>query len=447
MTDDTKEFGSSQDFPPFHPAESNGGGAMKEDGNPSFPPIGTGEPPYEGGGVASTNNMPAVSETDTKSIVLLGMFLLVGAVLLYNIVFGGDDEQDIAEQKAAAEAQAEEEEAEVVENSSAFQAEIDLPPPPPPELENSGFDIPAPPPPPGADIGGGGAPALPNAGSNGSLFSNDPESFEGSRMRQRVQSSMLIGGGTFGGGSAGNSLGALIGGADIAGVLDGPSSTSASSVKVTIAGNPEQTIYQGKVIDAVLESAINTDLPGSLRAVVSRDVYAEAGRAVLIPKGSRLIGSYNVDVQRGQARVFIIWDRVIRPDGIDAIISSPATDILGRAGLQGEVDNKYLEIFSNSLLLSAVTIGFAALSEEVTNGEDIVQGETGSGDVTQAGNVTDIATLQAVEDFSSTVQNVLQGSFDARPRITVDQGVRIKVFVNRDIKFPAHIATGVQEIR
>ena len=119
--------------------------------------------------------------------------------------------------------------------------------------------------------------------------------------------------------------------------------SSASLVEATKLPYPERTIAQGKLIDSVLETAINTDFEGKVRAIVSRDVFADFGRQVLIPKGSRIIGSYSGSVQRGQTRVLINWERLIRPDAIDIQINSPASDQFGRSGVPGSVDNKYLK--------------------------------------------------------------------------------------------------------
>ena len=76
-------------------------------------------------------------------------------------------------------------------------------------------------------------------------------------------------------------------------------------------------VLQGKFIDAVSETAINSDLPGQVRALVSYDVYAESGRRVMLPRGTRLIGEYNTAIAKGQERLFVVWTRAIRPDGID----------------------------------------------------------------------------------------------------------------------------------
>jgi type IV secretion system protein VirB10 len=212
--------------------------------------------------------------------------------------------------------------------------------------------------------------------------------------------------------------------------------TNTEEVRATKMGPLYSTIGQGKVIDVVLETAINTDLPGMLRAVIARDVYAETGRNILIPKGSRLIGSYAADIRRGQRRVLIIWKRVMRPDGVDIAIDSPATDPLGRAGVAGIVDNRYMEMFGNAFLVSAVSIGVAAAAgsstiSQTTNG--------GNGSTTQQGTSTALAAQGAVGMIGQVAQNAL-GQLATQPTITVDQGTLVKVFVNHDLRFPDSIA-------
>ncbi len=199
-------------------------------------------------------------------------------------------------------------------------------------------------------------------------------------------------------------------------------------------------ILQGKVLDAVIETAINTDLPGKLRGIVSRDVYAENGKKILIPKGSRLIGTYDTQVKFGQARVYIVWTRVIRPDGIDAVLDSRedmiAVDLLGRSGVTGDIDNRFAEIFGSSLLLSTLTIAFAYAADVATNAGQITSTVTQDGNVVESGTNLSLGTRQAVSDLGSKVQSVARDLINLTPRITIDQGTRIKVFVNKDIRFP-----------
>lgn len=225
------------------------------------------------------------------------------------------------------------------------------------------------------------------------------------------------------------------------------SHTSANQVVATAIGNTDFMIAQGKMIDAVLETAINTNLPGSLRAVVSRDVYAETGKSILIPKGSRLIGTYNNNIESGQTRVVVSWDRVIRPDGVDVAISSPGTDQLGRSGVTGLVDKKYFEILSNALLLSAITVGGTMALDSIQGSQGTSSSTTtntdGSSTSSQTGTPTDFAILDSVSNIGDVAGNIASDMLDDRVTIYVHQGSKIKVFVNRDLIFPESSADSV----
>ena len=213
-------------------------------------------------------------------------------------------------------------------------------------------------------------------------------------------------------------------------------SSQAEKAEAQHLGDLHSTIAQGKIVHAVLETAINTDLPGTLRAVVSRDIYAEAGRLPLIPKGSRLIGTYNTDVLFGQGRVFIVWTRLIRPDGVDIAINSPGVDLLGRSGLDGDVDNKYFEIYSAAILTSALNIAVAAAVEGATDAEKTETSNT-NGSTTTTTSPTTEAALDSVARIGSVTGSVVDRIVNTSPTIRVEQGTPINVFVNRDLVFPA----------
>lgn len=124
-------------------------------------------------------------------------------------------------------------------------------------------------------------------------------------------------------------------------------------------GATELLLGRGKIIDAVLESAINTDFGGEVRAVVSRDVYSESGKIILIPKGSRVFGNYAAGTDGAYGRISIEWARVDLTSGYTLNMQSKSVDNLGRGGINGRVDNKFKERISNSILMSAFNIGFA----------------------------------------------------------------------------------------
>ncbi|MDA0939008.1 MAG: TrbI/VirB10 family protein, partial [Proteobacteria bacterium] len=223
------------------------------------------------------------------------------------------------------------------------------------------------------------------------------------------------------------------------GKLDGNTMqrTNAPNVTATKIGDLKRMILQGKVLDAVLETAINTDLPGSLRAIVTRDVYSEAGSSVLIPKGSRLIGNYDANISAGQTRVSIIWNRLILTNGTDINIASSGTDRLGRAGVAGKVDNKIFERLASAALVSYVIP--LAINKVTGIGDDVVGSETKpDGSTSDTGTVNSVTMREAGEDFSNIAKDVVNSSFSSSPSITINQGTIITILVQNDLTFPVN---------
>lgn len=176
-------------------------------------------------------------------------------------------------------------------------------------------------------------------------------------------------------------------------------------------------ISQGTMIEGILETAIQSDLPGPIRAIVSENVFSFDGSRLLIPKGAKLIGSYRSGLVRGQSRVFVIWNRLIRADGVSINIGSYGTDSLGRSGLAGDLDTHFFERFSASVLLSLIDAGLQMGVKSLDN--------------------TDSASiaLDTGNEFSRSSEIALENSIAIPPTINIDQGKRIQVFVNKDLDF------------
>jgi type IV secretion system protein VirB10 len=113
----------------------------------------------------------------------------------------------------------------------------------------------------------------------------------------------------------------------------------------------------GTLIQAVLETPIDTFKPGLARAIVSRDARGFNGNQVLVPRGSRLTGQYLADARSGQNRVLINWTQLIRPDGSVIRLDSPAADGLGGAGVEGRADGSALGRFASGVLRTALAVG------------------------------------------------------------------------------------------
>lgn len=196
------------------------------------------------------------------------------------------------------------------------------------------------------------------------------------------------------GGSADDGFGLRVGGPEVA--------------AATRMEHPAQTVAQGTLIAAVLETAINSDLPGYVRAVVSSDVRSFDGSRVLVPRSSRLIGQYKSGVSGGQTRAYVMWTRLIRPDGVSVQLASPAVDESGQTGLAGSVDNHFMKRFGSALLLSVVGTASAVAS----GGASLIVGGGESA-----------AAVAAQRDSQIP------------PTIRVRQGQPIRVFTAKDLDF------------
>ncbi|NTB87666.1 type IV secretion system protein VirB10 [Agrobacterium tumefaciens] len=201
-------------------------------------------------------------------------------------------------------------------------------------------------------------------------------------------------------------------------------------------------IPEGTLIPGILETAINSDLPGQIRAITSQDVYSFDGRRVLIPTGTRLIGEYQSEVTRGQKRIFVIWTRLLRDDGVTVRLNSIGTDSLGRSGLTGLVDNKWRERFGSAILLSIVGAGSSYLSGYGSNQYGSGSGNDGSSDSDRA---AELARETIAQTFSDMANQALAENLKIPPTISVHQGERIFVYVRQDLDFSAMYPDPVEE--
>jgi type IV secretion system protein VirB10 len=220
-------------------------------------------------------------------------------------------------------------------------------------------------------------------------------------------------------------------------------------------------VAQGTFIRGVLETAVQSDLPGMVRAVVTENVWSFDGRRVLIPAGSRLIGEYKSGIAQGQTRVFIVWTRMLRSDGVSVQLGSNGADDLGRAGNAGFVDNHYLERFGSAVMLSLVggAAQFLSAYGQNTNGYGngtvitstdpvtgvVTQTQTGVNQNQLSLQAREIAAQNISQTLTNIAQEALRNSINIPPTIYLDQGTRIIVFVRRDLDFSALYPDPVKE--
>ena len=177
------------------------------------------------------------------------------------------------------------------------------------------------------------------------------------------------------------------------------------------------TLSAGSVISASLITGLNSDLPGLVTAQVTENAYdSVTGRTLLIPQGSRLIGSYDSVVAFGQKRALVVWQRILLPDGSSIRIDNvPATDTAGYAGLSDKVDTHTWQLLKGVVLSTLLGVG-----SELSFGSS-------ESDLVQA------IRESAQQSGARAGDQIVTRNLNVQPTIRVRPGWPLRVVVHKDI--------------
>ncbi len=183
-------------------------------------------------------------------------------------------------------------------------------------------------------------------------------------------------------------------------------------------------LQTGFVIPATLISGINSELPGQIMAQVSQHIYdSPVGKHRLIPQGSRLVGTYSSEVEFGQARVLVAWQRIIFPDGKTMDIGAmPGADGVGYAGFKDRVNNHYLRIFGSALIMSAIVAGTAYSQRD-------------SGGAFGRQNAGSIMSQSLGQQLGLVTANLIRKNMNISPTLEIRPGYRFNIIVTKDMVF------------
>lgn len=180
----------------------------------------------------------------------------------------------------------------------------------------------------------------------------------------------------------------------------------------------------GTIIPAALETAVDTDLAGTITARVTANVYdTVTGDVLLVPQGARLLGRYERDVAYGQRRAFLVWDRILFPDGVSLTLGGmPAVDASGATGLRDRVD------YHSGRLLAAIALGGAITTlGELARDQD-------EDERSLIANAGDAAAAEAAQVTGRLVDRELQ----VRPTVRIRAGAPVRVLLTRDVILDAY---------
>jgi type IV secretion system protein VirB10 len=175
-------------------------------------------------------------------------------------------------------------------------------------------------------------------------------------------------------------------------------------------------LQAGAVISAALITGIRSDLPGQITAQVTENIYdSPTGRILLIPQGTRVIGQYDNNVQFGQSRVLLVWNRLIFPNGRSIVLErQPGADAEGYAGLQDGVDYHWWDLAKAAGLSTLLSVG----AELATNDDDrLIQAIRNGGQDT----------------INDAGQQIIRRQLNIAPTLTIRPGFPVRVIVTRDL--------------
>lgn len=182
------------------------------------------------------------------------------------------------------------------------------------------------------------------------------------------------------------------------------------------------TLNAGTVIPATLLTGITSDVPGGdVVAQIRQDVYDSlTGTHLLIPQGSRLIGTSGQAGSRGNKRIGVIFTRIILPSGVSIILpDQKAIDGVGYPGLEDEYTEHKGAAYGSAFM--AALLGAAAQS---------ATGDTSGDDERSPGQE---AVAGAVAEILRTGEKFVDRELQKQPTITINPGFQFSVFINQDL--------------
>ncbi|CAN7630225.1 TrbI/VirB10 family protein [Paraburkholderia sp. DD10] len=192
-------------------------------------------------------------------------------------------------------------------------------------------------------------------------------------------------------------------------------------------------VLGGTPVPTVILQGAKSDMPGSFRAMVDRDIYDSIdGRCKLIPKGTRILGRTNNDVAIGQDLMLMAATRMTFRHATMRLDGLTGNDPDGEAGVSADVDNHFFRIFGSTFLIAGVA-AWIGHNQSQSNGTTInVNG----------GVATDLSSA-AAQSLSQTTQTILQRNMNIQPTLRLEPGQRITFITQRDMMLPPGVTDGI----
>jgi type IV secretory pathway VirB10-like protein len=179
-------------------------------------------------------------------------------------------------------------------------------------------------------------------------------------------------------------------------------------------------LFEGSILETVLINRLDGGFAGPLQCLLSSDVYSNDRQHLLIPEGSKLLGETKKVDTFGQARLAVVFHRVLMPDGYSVSLDQfKGLNQIGDTGLRDQVNNHYLRIFGVSLAIGAI----GAVAEGGTTGSLNASG-------------SDLMRQGFAQGTAQSSAQILDKFLNIMPTVTIREGHRVKVYLSGDLALP-----------
>ena len=175
-----------------------------------------------------------------------------------------------------------------------------------------------------------------------------------------------------------------------------------------------ERIYEGSFLEAALVTQLTGDFPGPVLAVVAIPFYSADRQRILVPRGTRIIGTAQAVTNQDQARLGIGFHRLIYPDGSWISLQFLGLNQLGEGALKDQINRHYFSMFA---AVGAVGV----LSGLTAAGGNPYQGGTAS------------MRSGAGQGLGQAATRILDRFLNRLPNITIRAGHRLRVWFTSDV--------------
>jgi len=184
-------------------------------------------------------------------------------------------------------------------------------------------------------------------------------------------------------------------------------------------------IFEGTILETVLTNRINGAFAGPINTMVTTDIWSHDHQHLLIPQGTRCLGSVSAVNSSQQQRLFVGFHRCIMPDGFPLDLDRFAgLDAVGETALRDIVNHHYLQIFGTSLAVGAIG-GLAQIGNSTS----------GFGYNPSTAIRNGVSQQMAEESI-----HILDRFLDQLPTFIVRERARVKIYLSSDLEVPAYDA-------